>query len=92
MSDQQEMPPGLLAQIQREQDHHREQFHKAVTEAQATPEDLRRLLLLNLTTRPSISYTHLALSWMQRDPAAWAGYHPEQCENVGHLMAHREDI
>ena len=91
MADQPEMPSELLAQLQRDMDHRRAQFHEAVVTAQATPEDLRRLLLLNLTTRPSISYTHLALSWMQRDPATWAGYHPEQCENVDHLMAHRED-
>jgi DnaJ-domain-containing protein 1 len=90
MEDQ--VPPETLAQVQAEMDRRRERFKRAVTEAQPAPEDLHRTLLLNLTTRPRTNYTELALSWMQRDPAAWAGYHPEECENAARLTGLGEDV
>lgn len=82
----------LLAMRQRERDRQRALFDRAIREAEPAPEELRRLLLLNLTTKPQGSYLQLALSWMQRDPDAWPGYHPEQCEPVSRMTGHGEDV
>ena len=92
MPDEQEMPSESSATWQRVMDQRRARFRQVVTQAQATQEEVHRILLLNLTTRPRIDHTELALSWMQRDPSAWPGYHPEECENAARATGHGEDV
>lgn len=92
MSDETGPPPNLLAQLQAEQDRRRAQFHQAVQHAEPSPEELHRILLLNMTTKPRTDWLELALSWQQRDPSKWAGYHPEQCENAARATGRGEDV
>lgn len=82
MAQEPEPSEELMEQLRLAEEWRHAEFQRAITQAQATPEELHRILVLNLTTKPPVNYAQLVLSWMQRDPAKWAGYHPEQCAAV----------
>jgi hypothetical protein len=66
-------------------------FKHAVRNAVCDGEKLHKMLLMSLTTRP-VSHQPVALMWMQRDPGAWAGWHPEECANVAQIMGATTEV
>ena len=68
------------------------EFTGIVQNAEPKPEDLRKLLLMNLTTDPPYQPRSLALTWMQRLPEAWRGWYPEECVRVAETMGLSEEV
>lgn len=67
------------------------QFQHLMHTVVPDPDELRKMLLMNMTTRPKRRQLLLALTWMQSDPNEWDGWHPEVCENVARYFGIGEE-
>lgn len=83
---------AMLKAAQDARDAKRDEFHDAVQHAEPDRDKLHKAMLMNLTTSPQIHWTQLELTWMQRSPADWADWHPEQCENVAQMSGIGEEV
>lgn len=81
-----------MAAMQAHSDHMGRLFKDAIENAQPSSEDLRNLLLANLTTKPPSHLGSLALTWMQRSPGDWPGWYPEYCQRVAELAGIGEEV
>jgi hypothetical protein len=77
---------------QDEYDRRRKIFLDAMGSAKPDPDELHRTLAMNLTTRPTIRFEQLALTWMQAHPGSWHSWHPEQCEEVAAMIGVGEQV
>lgn len=86
MTDDGDAVNGTLAAMARAQqaewDRRKAQFERVTRTAVPSEDELHRTLLLNMTTAPRIATMRMALIWMQADPNEWAGWYPEECQNV----------
>lgn len=67
-------------------------FQDIMETAQPSPDELRTLLLANLTTKPPFNLKSMGLTWMQRSPNDWQGWYPEQCQRVAELAGIGEEV